>query len=266
MERRTFETPGALELDLRIPAGDVEIQTADVTSTALDVDGERDPGDLRIAFENIAGGNRLIVEHRKRASLIGSNLRVRVTAPHGTRVLASGGSTDVLARGTYGALRSRTGSGDLSADHVRGDADVASASGDLHLGVVDGDLTAHTASGDVRIDRVGGRVSVRSASGDVAIGAADGSVHVTGASSDVSIGSLRAGTANLRTMSGDIRVGIAQGTRVWLDLVSTAGSTTSDLQTSDAPEGDQGPELELRASTMSGDIRVTRATHAPADA
>jgi hypothetical protein len=65
----------------------------------------------------------------------------------------------------------------------------------------------------------------------------------------------------VHSASGDVEVGIAKGSRLWVDTQSLSGDTSSELELeSGAPvEGDEGPLVELRAQTMSGDISVRRA-------
>ena len=54
-----------------------------------------------------------------------------------------------------------------------------------------------------------------------------------------------------------------RGSKVFLDCNTVSGDTSSELElTPDAPAGD-GPLVEIRAKTVSGDIQITRAA-APA--
>jgi hypothetical protein len=61
------------------------------------------------------------------------------------------------------------------------------------------------------------------------------------------------------SVSGDVTIGVRRGSKVYLDCNTVSGDTTSELElTSDAPAGD-GPLVEIRAKTVSGDITITRA-------
>ena len=108
-------------------------------------------------------------------------------------------------------------------------------------------MIANTASGDVEI-AVGRlrRASANTASGDTTIGAVvSGSVVVNAA-------------------SGDVRIGVRRGSRVHLDCSTVSGDARSELELgTDEPEGD-GPFVEVKARTASGDITITRAP-APAE-
>jgi hypothetical protein len=56
-----------------------------------------------------------------------------------------------------------------------------------------------------------------------------------------------------------VTIGVRRGSKVFLDCNTVSGDTTSELElTTEAPAGD-GPLVEIRAKTVSGDIRITRA-------
>lgn len=267
METRTFDTPDGLELELRIPSGRIQIRAEETVTTRLDVRGERDPDDFWIAFDDAgARGHRLTVEHRQRGKLFGGALGlwgenevvVDITMPSRATVSVETGSADLDVTGTIGSLDVRSGSGDCRFDTVDGDVEVKTASGDVSGGTVGGRLSIHTASGDTRVRSVSGDVVGRSASGDISIGAAV-TANVTTVSGDVELLAVRSGDNTIRSVSGDVEVGVPRGSRVYLDLMSTSGSTTSDLDMSGGDGGaDGGADLELHVSTVSGDIRVVR--------
>jgi DUF4097 and DUF4098 domain-containing protein YvlB len=267
MDPTTFTTPHGLRLELRIPAGSIEVETADTAETTLQIDGERDPSDFRVELTELSeGGHRLLVEqHRRRAFVLGGSrdLRVRVRAPLGSRVQADTGSADFEARGEIGSLAFRSGSGDVAFDRVSGDVTVKVASGDVEGKRVDGDLSANSASGDIRIDVVGGDLVARSASGEVEVDAAGGSAHVSTASGDIGVGGLARGEATFRSVSGDIDVTVMRGTSVWLDLSSVSGDAVSDLAMGEG-SGNGGAALEVRAASVSGDIHVRSADRSAA--
>lgn len=123
---------------------------------------------------------------------------------------------------------------------------------------VDGPLTVNTASGDLEVGTLQGDGKVRAASGDVSIDEADSSLKVQTASGDVEVESVREGDVVLQTASGDIEVGIKQGSKLWIDAKSMSGETSSELEIGDAPTDGEGPTVEVRATAMSGDIRVKR--------
>jgi DUF4097 and DUF4098 domain-containing protein YvlB len=263
MRRETFETPGPLALDIRIPSGDIELEAVEGAETVVELSASPElEEEARIELHPKRDGHELSVVIEKRSGLFRAfreEVRLRVTAPPGADVEVSTASADVDARGGFGAVDVNTASGDVSFEKAGGDVQVNSASGDLKLDEVGGALTVNTASGDVDVGRLGGDGKVRSASGDVQLEDADASLKVQTASGDVQVASVREGDVVLQTASGDIEVGVKKGSKLWIDAKSMSGETTSELEIGDAPADGEGPMVEVRATAMSGDIRVKRA-------
>jgi DUF4097 and DUF4098 domain-containing protein YvlB len=263
MRRETFETPGPLVLDVRVPSGDIDLETVEGTQTVVEISGSPElEEEARIELHPKRDGHEVSVIIDKRSGLFRSfreDVRVRITAPTGADVEVSTASADVDARGDFGAVQANTASGDVDFEHASGEVQVNSASGDVKIERIDGPLTVNTASGDLEVGRLGAEGKVRAASGDITIDEADSSLKVQTASGDVEIGAVREGEVTLQTASGDIQVGIKQGSKLWIDAKSMSGETSSELEIGDAPVDGEGPEVEVRATAMSGDIRVKRA-------
>ena len=244
MRRETFDTPGSLELTVRVPSGDIHLDTVEGTESVVEISASPElEEEARIELHPKHDGHELSVVIEKRSGFFKSfrdEIRVRITTPPGADLDLSTASADVDARGDFGAAKVNTASGDLRFEHVGGEAQVNSASGDVNLDQVDGALTVNTASGDVEIRRIQGEGKVRAASGDISIDEADSSLKV-------------------QTASGDIEVGIKQGSKLWIDARSMSGETSSELELGDAPSDGEGPLVEVRATAMSGDIKVKRA-------
>jgi DUF4097 and DUF4098 domain-containing protein YvlB len=251
MRSETFPTAGPVRLEIQIPSGDVDVQTGDVQETTvhLEVSG-RDAQQLeqetRIESRPRGDGFEVVVEAPRGRGLglfrRNGNYHLEVTVPHGAQLSAELASADLRARGRYA------------------EADVSVASGDVELERVEGEAKVDAASGDIEIDSVRS-AKVNSASGDVEIGEAAGEVQVNTASGDIELRRVVEGEVKVNSASGDIDVWIAKGSRLWVDAQSLSGDTSSELELeSGAPvETDEGPLIELRAVTMSGDITVRRA-------
>jgi hypothetical protein len=282
----TFDTPGAVSLDVRLGSGEIRIEAADVKQTTVELTPLRDNDATRKAIESarveLRGGSEtqdVIVDlGRARGGLFrGAEVGVEVRCPEGTNVEVKSGSADLEARGRLGSANVGTGSGDIELGEISADAKINSASGDIRMGdvggearintasgdvqakAITGDAKLNTASGDVIIQSVGGTLSVNSASGDVLVRDAHSSVSVNTASGDQTIGRLAKGSVDLKSASGDLTVGIQEGSTLWVDARSRSGEVRSELPVSDAaPEGG-APQVELKANTMSGDIEISRA-------
>lgn len=247
MKTETFKTPGAVALRIEVPRGDVEIETAETDETTVELeargrDAEEYEREAVIEARPRGDGHEVVVDASARRGLLGfreGEYRVRIKAPVGASVRADLASADIGGRGRFGDVEVDAASGDVTFDDVQGQAKV------------------NTASGDVELRRVAAG-KVNSASGDVLIDES-GSVEVNTASGDIRLRSISAGEVELHSASGDLDVGIAKGSRLWVDAQSLSGDTSSELELEAAPSDDEGPLVELRAQTMSGDISVRRA-------
>ncbi|HEY8192311.1 MAG TPA: DUF4097 family beta strand repeat-containing protein [Gaiellaceae bacterium] len=252
MRHETFSTPGQVKLEISIPGGDVDVETVegDTTSVELEVGG-RDGEELEreAQIELRPRGDRyevVVAAHpsRGRGFLRGRNgdYRVRISAPHGAAVEANVASADIDGRGRYADVRVNTASGDVKFERIEGEARVDSASGDVRIERV-GSAKMNSASGDIRIDETADGADVNTASGDVDLKSVEG------------------GEVKVNSASGDVDVGIAKGSRLWVEAQSLSGDTSSELELeSGAPvASDEGPLVELKARTLSGDITVRRA-------
>jgi DUF4097 and DUF4098 domain-containing protein YvlB len=255
--RYDFATPEPPKLRFGIGAGRIEVETADVAETTVEVDAIRgSEEDLKVEQH----GRDVIVEGRKRFGFKSDQeFDIRIRAPHGSDVDANVASAPFRATGRLGALEVNSASGDVQVENVEREAKVRSASGDVQLGAVGGRADVNTASGDVQIAAAAGGGTIRSASGDVQIGEAANRVSLNTASGDMVIGSIAEGSVDVKSASGDVRVGVKQGSRLHVDARSLSGDTTSEVELGGVEVATVGPLVEVKGTTMSGDIRIVRA-------
>ena len=289
--RQTFRTPGPLALSIKLPAGEIALTTVDGDETIVELQPARDNDASREAVERArvelreraGGGHELVIAVDERRSWgfslgRGAEVALRVSAPHGSDVGIEASSADVQGRGRFGRASVSTASGDIELDQVGGDARISTASGDVRVreiagearintasgdveaGALAGATSVNTASGDVVVDRADSGLTVRTASGDVIVRRASSSLNVATASGDQRIDSVVEGDVRLQSASGDLRVGVRRGSKVWVDASSKSGEAASELELGDLPPDGDGPLLELRANTLSGDISVVRAS------
>jgi len=254
MLEHTFPTPLPLTLEVSIPSGDIEVETADGEETSLTVDGdERMLEHVEVRHD----GGRVVVSLRSDhnvgfsfslGSLVFGNggLRVQARVPHGAAVKVKTASADTELSGHFERLDLNSASGDVRLrGEVAENATVKTVSGDVELGRVDGDLSVQCVSGDVRVRTVSGSADTKSVSGDVRLGA------------------VTAGDIRFASVSGDIEIGVAQGSVLDVDAGSTSGDLSSEVPlASEPPAGESAvaaPTIVLRGRTVSGDVRVFRA-------
>jgi DUF4097 and DUF4098 domain-containing protein YvlB len=95
-------------------------------------------------------------------------------------------------------------------------------------------------------------------SGDIVVRDARADVSTNSVSGDQRLEAVSGGTVNAKAVSGDILIGVRRGARVYLDCNTLSGETRSELEPT-GEVGDEGPLVELRAKTVSGDIEIVRA-------
>jgi DUF4097 and DUF4098 domain-containing protein YvlB len=282
MRTETFQTPGPVRLDIRLGAGEIRLETADVAETTVTLDPLRDNDASVSAVDEarveLRGDGEVVVDVReRRRGFRGAEVLVEVRCPDESSLRAKSGSADLEGNGRFASIDIESGSGDVQVSEVGGEAKVNAASGDVQIRDVGGDARVNTASGDVQIRSIGGEAKVNSASGDVQLGdvarelsvnsasgdvnirEAKGDVSVNTASGDQQLGAVVVGKVSLKSASGDLKVGIREGSTLWVDARSRSGEVRSDLPVSDTPPEGDAPHVELRANTMSGDIEVVRA-------
>ncbi|MEU5262630.1 DUF4097 family beta strand repeat-containing protein [Amycolatopsis sp. NPDC021455] len=284
-----FETDVPLELDVSVTIGRVEIVLEDDSGARVELRhdrGEQQPwvagvnsllswvgerfGD-QLGVDPSASpaeavrqsrieklGNRLVVSAPKAWQLRNVALAVKVHAPAGSHVEVRAGAADVTVTGSAGRVDLLTGSGEVKLDRADGSATIRTGSGGVKLGPTLGGLQLRSGSGHVEASSIAGSATLATGTGDVWLGAVSGEVMARTGSGDLSVADAASGSLDLITGSGEVRIGIRGGTAAEVDLTSSAGRVSSELDVADtAPEG--GVKLKVRARTGTGNAVVTRA-------
>jgi hypothetical protein len=279
MRSETFSTPGPVRLNLEIPSGEIELETAQTDETRVELeaisndDAVRDLVDnARIELIRRGEGHEVVVETKSKRGLSisiagadirfgGAQLRLRITCPPGAALDVRTKSADLRARGDYGAVEVRTASGDVQVEQAQ-ETHMKSASGDIRLDHVRADLDVQTASGDVEARVVDGDLHAQLVSGDLDVGEAHASVIANTVSGDQRIEAVQQGRVDVKAISGDVSVGIRSGSRFYVDANTVSGDTSSEFELGDAPAQENDPDaplVEVFAKTVSGDVRIQRA-------
>lgn len=267
----TFDTPGKVALEIRLPAGRVVVNGWDEPRTDVELvahgrRGEDALEQIGVSSREEPGGHVVSIEQRDRfrfgpiAIGWGSDIEVRIACPHGADLELDGASADLSAAGRYGKVSARTASGDLRLGEVEGRLQVKTASGDVYAQALRTDASVVTVSGDVEVERTDAPLTVRTVSGDVQIGRVPAAVTVQTTSGDVTLEDVEGGEIRIQTVSGDARVGVVEGVAVWMDAASVSGDLRSELtQVEEPPEGSEPGVVPLHAKTVSGDVSFVRA-------
>ena len=292
MRQERFDTPGQVEVVVKNRLGDVRLRThteptVEVELRAHGTGADEIVGRARVEKQDGGERDKVIVEVPHSTGPLwrgGAEVAVTVRLPEGALVDIETVSGTVTAEGSLGAASVRTTSGDVSLGPVGGDLLARSTSGDITLGSISGvaeiETTSgsvrcadigqaglvKTASGDVNIGSVSRRLTVETTSGDVTAAELDDGCDVKTISGDQRVRRLLAGEAEFNSVSGDITVGVVKGTAVMVEAESLSGSLSSEIDLYADEPGDAEPHQEegrragLRAHSVSGDVRIQRAS------
>jgi hypothetical protein len=262
MIRQSFDTPSPVALDIRNTAGAVLVEAAEIAQTEVEVEPLDDAAEELIEAVRIdLRGDRLQIETPERRGFLGRNPRfaVRVRCPEGSRLAARTRSADVEARGRLESAEVKTASGDVQIEQLEREANVQTASGDVEIDRA-GTVAVNTASGDATIGHCLGDLKANLVSGDLTVRTADGVVESHTVSGDQRLETVGPAPATANSVSGDVLVRVRRGATVWLDVRSISGDTESELDLGGGPPEDTANVMELRVTTVSGDVRIERAT------
>ncbi len=168
-----------------------------------------------------------------------------MSVPDGSSLDLHSASGDAVAAGEYSSVEFASASGDLAVETADA-VEAQTASGDIILGTVRTSTSAKSASGDVQIASLVGDARVESVSGDVSA-TVDGSCKI-----------------DAHSVSGDVVVDIRQGLVVTVSAKTLSGDLRSDIDLNgvDTSESASDGTVDLKVRTVSGDVRVRRASGA----
>lgn len=272
MTEHHFATLRALSLYAEIAKGSVTVHASDTTETTVVVTG-RDAEAVRVEQE---GDEVTVVAPRQRAGFLGgdSALHYVITVPTGSNLAVRSGSADVRAHGEYDVCEVRSGSGSVVVDSLVAGT-VETGSGDVHVGDAGHDLRVKSGSGDVRLGRAStlrvstgsgdvaittsaGPTVLKTGSGDVSVAESEDDLSLATGSGDLVIATAHRGRVSVKGASSDVRIGVPEGLPVWTDIRTVSGRLHSAVAGAGQPE-DGADHLEVRATTVSGDVVLTPA-------
>ncbi len=274
-----FDTPQPVTVTLSLLAADVRITAVERTDTVVEVrpanNGAKSVKAAEETRVEYADGRLQIRTPKHLNSMWGrpGSIEVDIALPAGSAVDGDTGIGELTAEGPLGPcryqsgygrirfdetgpLRAETGAGDISAEHVLGDATVSTGTGRIRLGRVGGEAVVKSSNGESTLGEVTGLARINGASGDITVERALGGVTAKTAHGDIRVGSAVRGAVSLETAAGRLEIGIPHGTAAWLDL-RTPGSVRNSLDSTSGPaESDE--RVEVRARTHWGDITIHR--------
>lgn len=285
-----FDAEGPIEIDVNLAIGRVTIELSDEPGIRAEVrrdGGEQEPwvdgmtsllswvgerfgdqlGGAQGASVNDAVtqtriekiGNRLVVQAPKAWQLKNVPLGVTVRAPAGSHLEVRAGAADVTVAGIAGRADILTGSGKVGLERADGSAIVRTGTGDVKLGATLSSLQLRTGSGGVEASSLCGSATIATGTGDVWLGEIAGEVLARSGSGDLSVADAAFGALELTTGSGEVRIAIRGRVRAEIDLSSTTGAVSSELDVSESAPSEGDVVLTVRARTGTGNAVVTSA-------
>ena len=284
-----FETPQPITVVCELSVGTVHLIASDRADTTVavnptDSSSKQDVEAARQTEVDHAGDRLTIRAPRPRGlGQLGfarrySSIDLVIELPAGSQFEAKADIADFRVDGTLGAVRIKTGMGELrlghtgtlhlhsssgvTVEHAAGDANVTGG-GDIRIGTIDGTAEVKNVNGRIWLGEVTDHVRAKSANGDITIDRAHADVVAKTASGAVTIGEVVRGAVELRTAAGALAVGIRQGTAAWIDAQSKFGRIRNDLEATagTAPAADTADPTdtaEIRLRTGYGDIHIHR--------
>ncbi|RFU39912.1 hypothetical protein DZF91_19675 [Actinomadura logoneensis] len=213
----TFDTPAPISAVLDLPAGRVQLIAADRSDTVVEVlPAKASKG------RDVKAAEQTTVEYADGVLRIGTPVKNQYFGPSGavevTVKLPAGSRVEARASATELRGVGRLGDVAFEGAYRRIKLDETAA---LRLTAVDG---------DVEVGRLGGAAEISTTRGDITVAEAKG------------------GKVVLSTQSGDITIAAAAGVSASLDAETSYGRVSNALK------NDGAPELEIHATTSSGDI------------
>ena len=194
------------------------------------------------ATKIVAHGNVVKVSVPNRSGFRKREILIRIEMPSSATVNVSTVSADVECRGAVEQAIVKTISGDIRFETVVSSAELKTISGDIEIGHSPTDISATSTSGDIRLNHFSGQCIVKSVSGDCLL-------HATGA-----------GEINVRTVSGDVSVLLGPDIDIDVALQSVSGRLSSEIDLEAQGSLMSGPSLTIHSRTVSGDVRIRRAS------
>lgn len=251
MSEYQFKVSGAPDLEVRVPAGRVEIVEGPQGEVSVSVDS-KDPdftveqrGDLiSVISPRSAKGWTVRSEH------------VLIHAPQGSSVDIVTASANVSIRVALRKASVKTASGDVNIDAAES-AVVKTASGDGLIGATDAILRFNSASGDLQVrGPSSGVIEANTVSGDIRVDRAEATIEAKTVSGAISVGAYTGPDAQFKTVSGNVTVGLLPGTKLHLD----ADTRTGRVQLPNKPPVpvEAVREMSIRARLVSGSVTIER--------
>ena len=215
---QNFDTPAAISVVLDIPAGRVQLIAADRADTTVEVL----PADAAKS-RDVRTAEQTTVTYAE------GILRIAATAPE-NKLVGHSGAVEVTVQLPAGSR-----------------VEATSASSELRGVGRLGEVVFEGVYRQIKLDEAD-NVRLSAVDGDVEVGRLTGPAEISTQRGAIRIAEAVRGTVVLSTQSGDISVAAATGVSATLDAGTSLGRISNSLK------NDGATELDIRATTLQGDI------------
>lgn len=277
----TFNTPNPVDLRVEVWQGRVNVVADETDTSTVELEAIRGGGAAQDLIDNARveqrGDEIVVLIPKGKGGLFrtSAEIEANIRVPTHSNAKLETASADVETHGGLGNVKADSGSGEVSIEHavdveartgsggitistVAGSCAIKAGSADVKVGSVGANADILAGSGDVVIDAVTATLKIKTGSGDVVLKSAGHTVDAMAGSGDLLLKRIDHGRVKVKTGSGDISIGVAEGTAAYLDIMTVTGDVTSDLDASEAPDGDDRT-VDIKVQSGSGDVVLQRA-------
>jgi DUF4097 and DUF4098 domain-containing protein YvlB len=274
---KTFSVTGPVELEALTHSGDVTVRSGG--SGSVFIRGKIYVGDHWL-MGNRQGDVREIEQHPPLRQ-DGNSIRIdyvnehnisvdyEITVPADTTIRAHSGSGNVTIDGTRGNADLETGSGDVKLSNLTGEIHLQTGSGNIRAHEVSGSIKGGAGSGDIEVSEMGpGDIDLHTGSGNITTRGIQGAFRAEAGSGDITAEGTQTGRWEIHTGSGNVHVRLPANAAFDADISTSSGSIEVESPIEMTVQGrvqesrkqirgkvrGGGPELSVR--TGSGDIHI----------
>jgi len=274
---RTFQVTGSVDLAVQTRSGDITIRSGPAGTVSI-------RGKIYVGDHWLFGNRHTDVsdiETNPPVRQDGNNIRIdyvnvrditvdyEITVPEDTAIHSHSGSGDMTIEGTRGNADLQSGSGDLKLSRLTGEIRLQTGSGDVQAREISGALRGSTGSGNMELEETGaGDVDMHTGSGNITARGVRGALRAEAGSGDITAEGAQTGAWEIRTGSGNVHVHLPAEAAFDANISTSSGTLDVDAPITMTVQGrvnethktivgkvrGGGPMLTLR--TGSGDIHI----------
>jgi DUF4097 and DUF4098 domain-containing protein YvlB len=274
---RTFQVTGSVDLAVQTRSGDITIRSGPAGTVSI-------RGKIYVGDHWLFGNRHTDVsdiETNPPVRQDGNNIRIdyvnvrditvdyEITVPEDTAIHSHSGSGDMTIEGTRGNADLQSGSGDLKLSRLTGEIRLQTGSGDVRAREISGAVRGSTGSGNMELEETGaGDVDMHTGSGNITARGVRGALRAEAGSGDITAEGAQTGAWEIRTGSGNVHVHLPAEAAFDANISTSSGTLDVDAPITMTVQGrvnethktivgkvrGGGPMLTLR--TGSGDIHI----------